>query len=257
MNFALSFKEFDGVSNQAEDRLSSSDISQSVSSDSDSEQETNMLETRSTSCKKKTTSQATMSNDRDLEADNPVDELTGDKTTSKIRRNRKANPDSWKCVQAKILRNHGKAYLNMKNKLVPARKLKTPCGDQCKLKCKEKITELQRQIIFQDYWDFGDLERQREYIKRHISEIKPRYSYKVHNSNRGNNFACYFSVGNKKIRVCKTFFKATLDISDRTIRTVIQKTTDTGNLEDRRGKHKNHACKFKLSPISHKRSHSK
>ncbi|XP_028163669.1 uncharacterized protein LOC114355146 isoform X5 [Ostrinia furnacalis] len=241
MNFALSLEGIEEVSNQAEDRPSSSsfcsDISQSAPSDS--EQETNMLETRSTSCKKKTTSQTTISNDRDLEADNPVDELTDDKeTTNKIRRKGKATPNSLKRLQAKILRNQGKSYVSERNKLVPERRLKSPCGDQCRLKCKENITELQRQKLFQNYWEIGDLKRQREYIKQHISEIKPKYSYKIHNSNRGNKFAFYFSVANKKSRVCKTFFKATLDITDRPIRTVIQKTKDTGNLEDRRGRHK-------------------
>ncbi|KAL4720776.1 hypothetical protein ACJJTC_017583 [Scirpophaga incertulas] len=97
-------------------------------------------------------------------------------------------------------------------------------------------------MIFQNYWDMGDLERQREYIMRDISVIKPRFSYKVHNSNRGNNFAFYLSIGDNKLLVCKTYFKATLDINDRVIKTVNDKTSDMAILEkDRRGKHENHA----------------
>ena len=44
----------------------------------------------------------------------------------------------------------------------------------------------------------------------------------------------YFQIGEKNVRVCKVFFKNTLDINDRNIRTVIEKKikTLTGILED-------------------------
>ncbi|KAG5898964.1 hypothetical protein JTB14_004683 [Gonioctena quinquepunctata] len=55
---------------------------------------------------------------------------------------------------------------------------------------------------------------------------------------RQNARAFYLHVKRTRLRVCKTFFKATLDIDDRPIRTALSKKTDNGFLEpDGRGKH--------------------
>ncbi|XP_063635068.1 uncharacterized protein LOC134805772 [Cydia splendana] len=159
-------------------------------------------------------------------------------------RKRKAAPESWIRNTAKRLKNNGKSYTSRSNRIVPEKTLKPPCTIKCKRNCTQIFTETQRKIIFENYWEMGDLQRQREYILRHISPIYPKYSYKVHNSNRGHNNAFYFTVNQQRIRVCKTFFKATLDITDRVIRTVIQKTEDENDScvlsLDQRGKHTNH-----------------
>lgn len=160
---------------------------------------------------------------------------------TKIGRKRKANPKQWACTQAKVLRNSGKTYTTKNKKIKPERSIKPACGDKCKLKCTGKITDLQRKELFDGYWAMADLQRQREYILRHISTVTPRYSYKVHESKRGNNNAYYVTVENERIRVCKKYFKATFDISDRPIKTVVEKTKMCGALElDKRGKHDKH-----------------
>ena len=52
------------------------------------------------------------------------------------------------------------------------------------------------------------------------------------------NSAFHFEVKGISTRVCKQFFKATLGINDRPIRTALTKKNDTGFLEaDLRGKH--------------------
>lgn len=182
----------------------------------------------------------------------PVDMVAANSITvnptsipQKASRKRTANPENWRCNKAKMLRNLGKAYVtNSKTnkRVIPERQLRNPCTDKCKFKCFEKITVEQRKTIFNQYWAMGELQRQREFILQHLSTIKPKYSYKVHNSNRGNNRGFHFTVGQERIRVCKVFFKATLDISDRAIKTVVQKTIDSCGLlsSDNRGKHKNH-----------------
>uniref|UniRef100_A0A6P7GAH1 Uncharacterized protein LOC114339788 n=1 Tax=Diabrotica virgifera virgifera TaxID=50390 RepID=A0A6P7GAH1_DIAVI len=57
----------------------------------------------------------------------------------------------------------------------------------------------------------------------------------------------YFTVNNERIRVCKIFFKATLDITDTTVRTVLKKKNNAcGILDlDNRGKHSQH---FTIDP---------
>ena len=60
---------------------------------------------------------------------------------------------------------------------------------------------------------------------------------------RANNNAFYFRHEDEKVRVCKTFFKGTLDINDRPIRTVQEKRNKLANTlldSDNRGKHNKH-----------------
>lgn len=74
-----------------------------------------------------------------------------------------------------------------------------------------------------------------------ITDVTPQYRYQREGTcTRDFNHAFYFYVEGKKIRVCKTFFKATLDITDSPIRTVLSKNNN-GFLEaDGQGKHGNH-----------------
>lgn len=97
--------------------------------------------------------------------------------------------------------------------------------------------------IFEEFWKLGDIERQRQFILFSMESIHPKYQYKRENSNRMCNNAFYFNVGEKKIRVCKTYFKGTLAITDRPIRTVLhkkQKSVSGMISQDLRGKHNNH-----------------
>lgn len=67
-----------------------------------------------------------------------------------------------------------------------------------------------------------------------------KYRYVKAQKPRKNNYAFYFDVEDSLKRVCKTMFKNTLDINDRTIRTVTEKSIGGILKEDRRGKHKKH-----------------
>ncbi|XP_062530462.1 uncharacterized protein LOC105841614 [Bombyx mori] len=161
-------------------------------------------------------------------------------------RKRRAVPKEWKKNKAKLLRNSGKAYLSSSKskKLMKERELKPTCNDKCKLKCFNKISEEKRQIIFSNYWKMADLEKQRQFINKYVKAIKPKYRYIREGSTRKDyNHAFYFEVDKEDIRVCKTFFKNTLGISDRPIRTVIymQNSVVGGFLAgDNRGRHGNY-----------------
>lgn len=59
-----------------------------------------------------------------------------------------------------------------------------------------------------------------------MQTIQPKYRYIRQGgtrSPRNNNNAFYFFLKEHKVRVCKLFFKNTLDINDRPIRTVLEK----------------------------------
>lgn len=101
----------------------------------------------------------------------------------------------------------------------------------CRLKCCTNVNLQARNVIFQQYWGLGNLQLQREFIAKMITDVTPQYRYQREGSN---------NVEGKKIRVCKKFFKATLDITDCPIRTVLSKNNN-GFLEaDGRGEHGNH-----------------
>ncbi|XP_064076612.1 uncharacterized protein LOC135194702 [Vanessa tameamea] len=152
-------------------------------------------------------------------------------------RKRKRNEQSWKQNKAKSLRNAGKQYISKKNKTSKSRSVQSPCSD----KCSEKITAEQRQTIFDAYWNLGQVDAQRSFIISCMTDITPRYKYTNARNPRNCNQAFHNLFEGQSVRVCKTFFIKTLDISDRVIRTVKDKIDKHGFLSrDRRGQHINH-----------------
>ncbi|KAF2893553.1 hypothetical protein ILUMI_12621 [Ignelater luminosus] len=165
-------------------------------------------------------------------------------TEPKKTRKRKRNTSGWKKNAAKIARNSGKGYVStsISRKVMKAREIKPPCTETCKLKCSSKITTESRKLIFENYWALGDIQRQRDYLSSCMAPIKPKYQYHRNETKRRDNNAFHFTINGTPIRVCKLFFKSTLDITDRPTRTVIDKKSQVGGmvLTDLRGKHGKH-----------------
>ncbi|CAG5016528.1 unnamed protein product [Parnassius apollo] len=163
---------------------------------------------------------------------------------SNVKKSRKrvARVEEWLSNKAKKLRNTGKCYISRfkTKKIIPARSLKPPCVDKCKMQCSTKIDEDCRKKIFAKYWGLGDITLQRNFINSSTKAIVPAFRFSGKEKPRGYNNAYYFDVDNEKIRVCKKFFMNTLDVNDRVIRTVFQKR-DLGFIDiEKRGKHGNH-----------------
>lgn len=156
-------------------------------------------------------------------------------------RKRKANPSNWKRNQCKKLRNTGQEYNSLsKGKRVPGRKIGLSCGQKCRLKCTSKFSFEDREILFANYWALGDLTRQRNFIHRSIRPIKPKYRHAVTTNDinlRCPNNAFYFDKNGESVQVCKMFFMATLNVSDRCIRTVVSKSKQGFLDVEFRGKH--------------------
>jgi hypothetical protein len=86
----------------------------------------------------------------------------------------------WKWKQNKhiVLRKMGKSYTMIHiNKIVPARSVKLPCSEKCRLKCRENINDTQRLEHFKAFWNLGDLHLQRLFIPGSITTIAPKYKY--------------------------------------------------------------------------------
>ncbi|CAH2086925.1 unnamed protein product [Euphydryas editha] len=159
-----------------------------------------------------------------------------------LSRKRKAYPESWKRNRTKALRNCGKAYTTMSKskKVIPAKEMGPVCSDSCKLKCSDKFSFEERLTVFNNYWQSGDLNLQRQFIYNNMIKIEPKYRYiRVESTRQNFNHAYNLPQNNKRIRVCKVFFMNTLAISDKTIRTVVKRNSGpTGiQMQDNRGKH--------------------
>jgi len=88
----------------------------------------------------------------------------------------------------------------------------------------------------------GSIQKQCEFIARCADPILPKYRRVVQSSKRRRNerslnVGYYFQLDDDRIRVCKTFFLNTLDISNSVTRTALQKCNGNGELivGDRRG----------------------
>lgn len=172
-------------------------------------------------------------------------------TEKKISRKRLRNETEWKRNKIRTLRNSGKEYLNWSGKVQPARKMKDSCPNSCKRKCKQKINEEQREEIFNEYWAMADINRQRDFVARHVevrnkgrsttrnidgSENDSDNSIMENLSRRTYSNYYFFTINLTKIAVCKTFFLNTLAISAQVVKTVIKKKGVHGTVnKDLRG----------------------
>ncbi|XP_041982815.1 uncharacterized protein LOC121739498 isoform X3 [Aricia agestis] len=173
-----------------------------------------------------------------IEPQSSITDNTREVSVDKKCKKRIREPEKWKKNKKKCLKNAGRAYETVSGKLVPGKAVKPPCGDKCRLRCTENINEDQRLSIFTSFWKMGDLSRQRDYVYRCMEPFKPKYSLHNENSKRCLNIAYYFTVDSKKIRVCKRFYSATLDIGHSFLTTVSKKADSTGVISgDLRGKH--------------------
>lgn len=153
-----------------------------------------------------------------------------------INENTQPNQNPPNKSDRKRLRNSGTAYVTEKSKrVIPARRqLKARCNggicDKRGLQC-TNISDECRQSIIDSFYDLGNLTKQREWIRAHISATEPSYARK--DKSRKGRTILYHLPGteNERLPVCRVLFLKTLGINDRQVRTVLSKTTDTGVME--------------------------
>lgn len=150
-------------------------------------------------------------------------------------RKRRRNPASWKSNIRKEAHAAGKTYLSVRNKTVPAKRIKTTkdCQNKCIYKCQNLITENERENIFIRYYTLDEhgkklfllANTKRFNVERH------RKNKTQENSRRKQTFTYYFEIASQKIQVCKTFFLNTLSISQTPVYTA-HKKDDVTNIPD-------------------------
>ena len=105
-------------------------------------------------------------------------------------------------------RNAGQEYVNSRGVAVKSKCVqKYDCGG-CRYKCKEKVTEANRELIFHSYWQLGRKDLQNDFITAHVQAHKK--SSGNANSRKQMSRAYYLTVDGTRVRVCKEFFLKTL-----------------------------------------------
>lgn len=125
-------------------------------------------------------------------------------------------------------------------KVVPAKKfLKERCKTEICVKFGHKcgeITEEERKNILEDIYKSGNLQIQREFIVRYVTKQEKKKCTVKGESRR--NFTINYKLPklDSQVSVCKKLFINTLGISEKMIRTALEKKKHTGMLEsEKRG----------------------
>lgn len=180
-----------------------------------------------------------------------MEENTSSLTLSSPKKCGKKRPlkkSAWIKEISKRQRNSGKGYVSSSKtkKVFSERKLLPTCASKCRFQCSRKFSEEERKLIFDTYWKLGDLERQRSFIAENVEAVIPNRNFNNPNMHRHVIHAFYLHVRGSKVRVCKLFFRNTLGINDRPIRTILCKKVNGFSGSDKRGKHGHHK---KVNPL--------
>ena len=112
----------------------------------------------------------------------------------------------------------------------------------CRINCIKNITSEQLDQAFEGFWSLASWSAQNTYISGLVSQriVSRRYSQKGNDSRRKFTRDYFLSVSTGTVKVCKTMFLATLDISNGRLSRALKSQLQTGNgtpIGDRRGKH--------------------
>lgn len=132
---------------------------------------------------------------------------------------RTRNEETWKRNITKRLRQSGKPYIGHNGVERTGRMVRQACGN-CSYKCKENISEEQRQAIHASFWQLDD-EKKKTFYDTHLKCVKPATSTTTQVIKKRTRTIQYFLPVDKEeihVRVCSTFFCNTLDISSKRIR---------------------------------------
>lgn len=140
------------------------------------------------------------------------------RTDKPLTRKRPRDPSSWKANMRKRLRQSGQEYMDSRGKLQVARGVKTKKDcTKCKFHCRANFSENDRMVIFKEFWSQSDDEK-RHFYARTTTQIPTNRKRTTNMVSRKKHSLSYFlPIDGQNIRVCKTFYLSTLDISQKRI----------------------------------------
>lgn len=130
----------------------------------------------------------------------------------------------------------GEGYISKKGTPRLGKTMLDPCPKHCRQLCQKRVTEQQRQAVFDEFYALGDTNLQWEYIAQRLDRIYSKSRRKKGQNPRSLNIAYNFLIDGKLIQVCKTMFKHTLNIGDGVSLTALKKCKNGVLIEpDKRG----------------------
>ncbi|CAL4099113.1 unnamed protein product [Meganyctiphanes norvegica] len=154
---------------------------------------------------------------------------------SSYSRKRQRNFENWKNIKAKVARNKGQMYTTCRtNQQVPARAV----GKACKCGCFDKLGIVNIKEIFDYFWEIGDYDLQNAYISNLVTSVKIKRSRVKDRPSRQTRRLSYTLIHNNTVySVCRIAFYNIHSISDRRVRTALEKQCAPGIIElDKRGR---------------------
>lgn len=173
---------------------------------------------------------------------------------------RMVHQDQWLDVMRKKNKNLGNAYKSRDGKIRKKKEMGPCCGEKCQLKCSQKITNVDRDLLFVAFWSMGDIVRHWDFINKYCDKIPKRrvttetasrreftlryyLPTKIDNKQDDNEVHETDSVSSKtqttKIQVCKTMFLNTFGIKQGLVYSALKKLSLQGTVvHDKRGIHK-------------------
>ncbi len=147
------------------------------------------------------------------------------------KRRKKAQPNLWKRNVVAYKKNSGLSYVTRTGKSVSGRTMKKGCTEKCRINCQKKFDETLRNDIFNQYWNKGDINLQRNFLAIHIRREFARHTQVKSKRLFNVEYVLPNSDGTFE-RVCKQFFLDTLCISSQMVKTVLSKrvSIETNNL---------------------------
>lgn len=169
-------------------------------------------------------------------------------------RKRLTHAERWKRNICKERFNSGSSYTSFNGVEKPARFIKPPCSEKCN-RCERKLTNDERQNIFDNFWALENIDRKRDYITRLVDERVPATCSTSPECARKTVRSYHFVIDHEDVRVCKTMFINTLGVQDNWVETSLKKVGPNGLVPDQRGKHHNRPTKITENTIESVRTH--
>lgn len=118
------------------------------------------------------------------------------------------------------------SYASIRGKNLIKRVMKYKDCSKCIRLCSVNFSEFERQAVFDNFWSIADIEMQRFYLSSLVERVDKVNTASASIHSRRSKTHKYYLTKNAKLsgvkhQVCQGFFLATLDISERFVRTAV------------------------------------
>ncbi|XP_005092260.1 uncharacterized protein LOC101854391 isoform X2 [Aplysia californica] len=159
---------------------------------------------------------------RNVSRKNPVPRKRKErsKRDDKPKKKRTRDEETWARNIRKKARAKGEAYVSVMGKPIKARSVQPVDCSKCKFNCPLRVSEEDRKVLFEKYWNLESYKEKVEFISGCVHEFTP---LRPVSGRRAYSRRYMLKVRGKDERVCKEFFVSTFDISESTIVTYMSK----------------------------------